>query len=220
MVTTDQTNKNLNSVQIDHGIVWFTLLLGLVIAIYPQTQKLITKRNSAKASNLEGINMEMIFQEIDKALNAELYYLAIAMALTVPDICAALESPNGETSGPKYKAWYNGNLANQYPRITDADCWSLRCGVLHQGRCGHPNMQYGRILFTLPNPQNNIFHNNVINDALNLDAKIFCCDVVTCARLWFAGKRNDPVVQKNLPNLVQMRPQGLAPYMVGMPLIA
>jgi hypothetical protein len=164
--------------------------------------------------------METILREIDRALDAGLYYLAIAMALTVPDVCAALESPDGETSGPKYKAWYNANLASRYPNITDADCWSLRCGVLHQGRCGHPNMQYGRILFTIPNRQNNVFHNNIINDALNLDAVLFCRDVVTCARLWFDAKWNEPVVQNNLPNLVQLRPQGLAPYMVGTPLIA
>ncbi|MDP2694408.1 MAG: hypothetical protein Q8O58_06035 [Gallionella sp.] len=165
-------------------------------------------------------SMEIILNEIDRALDAGLYYLAIAMALTIPDICAALESQNGETSGPKYKAWYTANLGAQYPNVTDADCWSLRCGVLHQGRCGHQNMQYGRILFTIPNAQNNVFHNNIINDALNLDAVRFCHDVVACARLWYARKQNDPVVQSNLPNLVQLRPQGLAPYMVGMPLIA
>lgn len=164
--------------------------------------------------------METILSEIEGALAARLYYLAIAMALTVPDICAALESPNGQTSGTKYKAWYNTNLANQYPNITDADCWSLRCGVLHQGRCGHPNMQYGQILFTVSNAQNNVFHNNILNDALNLDTVIFCRDVVSSARRWFIQRTNDSAVQANLPNLVQFRPQGLAPYMVGMPLIA
>jgi hypothetical protein len=111
--------------QLVHRIVWFTLILGIVVTLFIQIQKLIAKRNSAKIQNLEeeiNINMETILQEIDKALNAGLCYLAIAMALTVPDICAALESPNGETNGPKYKAWYNANLANRYPRITDADC--------------------------------------------------------------------------------------------------
>lgn len=164
--------------------------------------------------------METILMEIERALDAELYYLATAMALTVPDICAALEDPNGESSGLKYKAWYNENLAQLYTNITDADCWSLRCGVLHQGRCGHPNMQYGRILFAVPNIQGNVFHNNIMNDALNLDAEIFCRDVVHCARAWFKGKQFEPVVQNNMPNLVQYRAQGLAPYMVGFPLIA
>ena len=164
--------------------------------------------------------METILGEIERALAARLYYLAVAMALTVPDICAALESPNGETTGAQYKAWYNANLTDQYPNITGADCWSLRCGVLHQGRCGHPNMQCGRILFTVPAGQNNVFHNNILNDALNLDTVIFCSDAVRSARRWFAQKANDPAVLANLPNLVQFRPEGLAPYMVGISLIA
>ena len=164
--------------------------------------------------------METILQEIDRALDAGLYYVAVAMVLTLPDICAALESHNGQSSGPKYKAWYNANLATKYPNITDDDCWSLRCGVLHQGRCGHPGMQYDRILFTIPNLQNNVFHNNILNEALNLDAIRFCRDVVTCARQWFDANLNSCNVQANLPNLVQLRPGGLAPYMVGIPLIA
>lgn len=164
--------------------------------------------------------MEAILNEVDRALRAKLYYVAIAMTLTIPDICAALESQNGETSGPKYKAWYNANMAARYPNITDVDIWSLRCGVLHQGRYGHPKMQYERILFTVPNAQNNVFHNNIINDALNLDVILFCRDVVDCARIWFGGKQNDLVTQNNLANLVRLRPQGLAPYIVGIPLIA
>lgn len=84
--------------------------------------------------------MDDILNEIDRALAAGLYYLAIAMALTIPDICAALEAENGETNQQKYKAWYESNLAYKYTNITAQDCYSLRCGVLHQGRCGHPKM--------------------------------------------------------------------------------
>jgi len=90
--------------------------------------------------------------EIERALNVGgLYYLAVSMALTLPDVCAAVESPDGKTSPKKYKAWYDKNLANRYVSITAEDCYSLRCGVSHQGRLGHPNFQYERILFTIPN---------------------------------------------------------------------
>lgn len=164
--------------------------------------------------------METILSEIERAINAGLYYLAVAMALTIPDICAALEAEDGQTNNKKYKAWYTANLANKYPRMTDVDCYSLRCGVLHQGRCGHPNSQYGRVIFTIPNAQQNVFHNNIINDALNLDAPQFCADVVESVRTWFVKSQHSPNVIKNLPNLVRLRPFGLAPYMVGMPLIA
>jgi hypothetical protein len=59
--------------------------------------------------------MEMILSDIERALTARLYYVAITTALTLPDICAALESPDGTTSGPKYKAWYNLHLGPIYP---------------------------------------------------------------------------------------------------------
>lgn len=165
-------------------------------------------------------SMETILSEIELAIKAGLYYLAVAMALTLPDICAALESEDGQTSNKKYKAWYSANLAEKYPRMTDVDCYSLRCGVLHQGRCGHPNSQYGRVIFTIPNAQQNFFHNNILNDALNLDAPQFCADVVQSVRDWFVSSRHLVNVQANLPNLVRFRPFGLSPYMVGMPLIA
>src|SRR6266404_5355686 len=151
--------------------------------------------------------MEMILQEVDRAVRAQLFYLAVAMALTLPDICSALGSPNGETEGRKYRNWYNANLAARYPNITADDMWSLRNGVLHQGRCGHPNMQYSRILFTLPEPQGNRVHNCIVNDALNLDAIQFCRDVVDSVRVWFAANQNGKNVVVNLPNLVQYRPK-------------
>lgn len=164
--------------------------------------------------------MDSIFHEIERALQAGLYYMAVSMALTIPDICAALESEDGETSARRYKAWCNANLANRYPRITDVDMYSLRCGVVHQGRFGHPQMQYARIIFTIPNAQRNVFHDNILNDALNLDAVTFCNDVIEAARKWFADQHNNPVVTQNAQRLVQFRPRGLAPYVVGIPLIA
>ncbi len=35
--------------------------------------------------------LEAIFREIEKALEAKLYYLAMAVSLSIPDICACLE---------------------------------------------------------------------------------------------------------------------------------
>lgn len=164
--------------------------------------------------------MESILLEIEKALNAKLYYLGLVMVLTLPDICTALESPKGETSKKQYMKWYDENVAAKYPNLTANDCYSLRCGVVHQGRCGHPNMQYARVLFTVPNDQKSGFHNNILNGALNLDAMIFCKDMMNRVRHWFSRVQTNQSVKVNLAHLVQFRPQGLSPYMVGMPLIA
>ena len=143
--------------------------------------------------------MEAITKEVENAIAAGLYYLAIVTALSLPDVCSALESHDGKTSPTKYKVWY--------------DAW------MAQGRLGHSRMQYGRVLFTVPNEQRNIFHRNVINDALNLDAVQFCRDMIECVSTWCTAKQNDPNVQANLPRLVQFRANGMAPYIVGVPLI-
>ena len=140
--------------------------------------------------------MDMILQEIERALNAGFYYLAVVMALTLPDICAALASPNGDTDPRKYKNWYTKNLAGRFQMVTADDIWSLRNGVLHQGRCGHPNMQFARIIFTLPEGQGNrLLGGAILNDALSLDAVEFCHAVIQSVQTWFAANQNDPNVK-------------------------
>jgi len=164
--------------------------------------------------------MEVVTREVRRALDAGLYYLAVVLTLTLPDICAALESDDGESTGARYRAWCDTWMASTYPMLNGHDLWSLRCGVLHQGKLGHPNMSYTRVLFTIPNAQGMYFHNNVMNDALNLDAVTFCEEVVGAVSQWYAANKTSPNVQANWPQLLQYREQGLAPYMVGIPLIA
>ena len=164
--------------------------------------------------------METIFREVERALAAQLYYLAMAIALTIPDTCAALESPTGDTSGRNaeaYRDWFDANLAPRLPQLTAVDCYSLRCGVVHQGRIGHARMQYGRAIFVLPGPA--VFVGCRANDAYLFSVVEFCRSIVEAAREWFAANRLDAHVQANLPRLVQYHPTGIAPYIVGVPVI-
>jgi hypothetical protein len=160
--------------------------------------------------------LEPMLKEIEHALEAKLYYLAIMTSLAVPDVCAALEHESGRTKASRYMRWYKDNLGQQYPFITPQDIYSLRCGILHQGRAGSHG-QYDRILFTLPGDVR--FHNNILNRALNLDAELFCRDVIQAARQWLERTTNDRHVRANLTHLVRLRPNGLAPYMIGAPVI-
>ena len=164
--------------------------------------------------------LHTFLDNVQACLSAGIYYAALVTALTVPEICAALESEGGWGGHQKYKNWYQDYLGSKYPDLTPDDCYALRCSVLHQGKLGRPNMQYSRVIFTVPNRQNNVFHNNLINDALNLDMTMFCNDIIDAAQAWYEAKKDDTFVVANLPNLVRDRPNGLSPYMVGMPLIA
>lgn len=51
--------------------------------------------------------IELYLEQIEACLQEKLYLPALASALSLPDICAALESDNGESSGTKYQKWYD-----------------------------------------------------------------------------------------------------------------
>lgn len=87
-------------------------------------------------------------KEIRSALQAELYDSALALALTLPDICAKVEY--GKTSRDNYIKWFDelvaekfmysatilpDNVITNYQMINGADCYGLRCAFLHSGVC-------------------------------------------------------------------------------------
>jgi hypothetical protein len=163
--------------------------------------------------------METTLQEIERALDAQLYYPAVVMALTLPDICAALESPEGKTSGRQYRDWYNRYLASAYPELTDVDCYSLRCGVVHEGRFGHSNGRIASVTF-IPMPMRGLVYSyNCRTDEFHLllGAENFCRTVIEKVRQWMSEKKSDPTVQSNLSRLVRYHPGGLPPNMSGAP---
>lgn len=51
--------------------------------------------------------MHDLLEQIEKALECNLYYLALQSTLALPDICGALESENGQANRTKYINWYN-----------------------------------------------------------------------------------------------------------------
>jgi hypothetical protein len=172
--------------------------------------------------------MEPILQEIEKALNAKLYYLAIVLAVTLPDICAALEASDGRTSSTRYKAWYKADLAGKVWFLTEDDCYSLRCGVVHQGQFGVAGSQYDRVAFFMPHPDPSrtlVIRGTRFGTAPNeiiytYSAVEFCQHIIDAVRLWAANKTSDVNVQKNLPKLIQYRPNGMPPTISGFLIIA
>ena len=165
--------------------------------------------------------MDVLFTQIKECLARGLYFPALYTTLTLPDICGALGSENGKTSGDKYKAWFDEYVSQKYNGFVNGEtCYFLRCSLLHQGTSIHPSGNYSRILFTLPNPQNNTFHNNVLNDALNLDLKIFCLDIISVADSWVAENKNTELFILNYDKFLRLYPFGISPYMAGMPLIS
>lgn len=85
-----------------------------------------------------------LIEDIEKALDHDCYFAALALALTLPDICGKVEFPNYKHT-QRYIEWFNKYIAvteqcpdYQYvPYLTGKIVHKLRCAILHEG---NPNI--------------------------------------------------------------------------------
>ncbi len=165
--------------------------------------------------------MRDLIGQIREALqNPRLYYLTLFASLALPDICGAISSENGEANREKYIDWYNSYVAHTCHFLTGEDCYRFRCSLLHQGSSQHSKSTYTRIIFVEPSATTNIFHCNVLNDALNLDVRIFCSDMVQGVEDWLQQHENTELYQKNYNRFIRRYSNGLRPYFLGVPVIS
>lgn len=167
--------------------------------------------------------MKDLLDQIDAAVRGRLYYVALFAALALPDICGALESEDGLANKARYVDWFNRYVAPRYTgsrgtTLTGEDAYYFRCSMLHQGRTQHASSGYSRILFV--EPSSNVFHNNVLNDALNIDIRIFVADIINGVNAWLPTVQSSAFFQKNYDTFVRRYPDGIPPYIVGIPVIS
>ena len=72
------------------------------------------------------------WQDMDRCRNARAFWSLLHVTICLPDICAALQSENGETKGARYISWCDKYLLN--PMLSGSERYQMRCKVLHQGR--------------------------------------------------------------------------------------
>lgn len=164
--------------------------------------------------------MKNLLEQIKKGLDNNLYYISLFAVLSIPDICGAIDSENGEASADKYVQWFNKYVARKYTGFLDGeDCYYFRCSLLHQGSSQHPKSNYSRVLFVEPTATTNVFHCNILNDALNIDVRIFCGDIVEGVKEWLREVENTELYKKNYGKFMMRYPNGLKPYIIGVPVI-
>jgi hypothetical protein len=97
--------------------------------------------------------MLQLIEDVNKALDAECYYAALALALTLPDICGKAAYPQVSPT-KRYKDWYDEHIGiyeqcpceqcrdTPMPYLSGEVVYSLRNSFLHQGT---PNIDVDRI---------------------------------------------------------------------------
>jgi hypothetical protein len=69
-------------------------------------------------------------------------------------------------------------------------------------------------------PRAQMLHNNVLDDALNIDVTHFARDMVESAEGWLTTAEGTTEYQANFPHYMQRYPNGLPPYIGGVAVIA
>lgn len=89
--------------------------------------------------------VDRLVKEIRKALENELYFVALSSALTLPDICGKVAYPK-EKCSKRYISWYDEEIGKyekgprnkeNMPYLSGKVIYSLRCSLLHEG---NPNV--------------------------------------------------------------------------------
>lgn len=171
------------------------------------------------------LQLETIANDINRAIDARLYYPALLSALTLPEICSALAMDRMQFVKERhYVAFIDTYSSPSELGLGGLDCFRLRGGVVHRADFrGHPYFDATHVLFTTPESGSSMHGFTIGNgekSAAMFDLKTFCDAMITAARRWFQDNQNDPKVTENLKNLISFRPNGVSPFVVGLPVVA
>lgn len=102
-------------------------------------------------------------------------------------------------------------------------CYHLRCGVLHSGNAAknaHLNMD--AVIFSVPETAGQIHAVTFQIDgqtALSIALEEFLASMFQGVERWHGDHGNDEIVRRNLTHLLTWHPYGIAPFVIGSPLI-
>lgn len=149
--------------------------------------------------------------EMDRCRTNGAYWALLHITVCLPDICAALQSPNGKTTRQLYENWCDLYLPNAL--LLGKERYRMRCKVLHQGRAttDQPSSRYIGFSFGQPSPAGHVDHLRVDARCLNVDVGRLADEtqngVVQWAKSVEAKPRSDDAMHvfKNLSSLVRVR---------------
>ncbi|MBS3185398.1 hypothetical protein JIQ88_10290 [Pseudomonas sp. PCH44] len=137
--------------------------------------------------------MNRFTSAVEKAIEDRNWYAALFISLSLPDICARLESSDDKTNGMKYAAWFDRYLSSVYSAempfgkhvfMSGDDCYVLRCSMLHQGLSDVSHQKKKGVLdkFYFSSTGH---HMNQVESVLQLNVARFCQDIIGGVNDWY-----------------------------------
>src|SRR4051812_6741597 len=119
--------------------------------------------------------LSAILDDIQKAIDAKLYYPALLVALTVPEICSALAlDKNVMVRGKHYRSFVDKYTTPRELGCSGEDCYRLRGGVVHRANmAGHANFDATHVIFSLPESGGGVHAMSIINQPTGKVAAMF-----------------------------------------------
>lgn len=171
--------------------------------------------------------MLTLVSQTRKAMQSELYYVALIGALSIPDIAGALEGDDRRASKSRYVGWYEKwvrprlaeNRSRDNPFSGEA-CYVFRCSMIHQGASHRSDSPYKKIIFIEPgHPNYSIHYCLVAGEALLIQIDQFVEEVLHGCELWLEAVKNTEPFKTNYDHFARRHPQGMAPYVTGVPVV-
>jgi hypothetical protein len=172
-----------------------------------------------------------VLTDVNRCIDAKLYYPALLVALTLPEICSALKLDNSVFVKQEHYVPFVDKYTT--PAALGCDglmCYRLRGGIVHRANlAGHNKIGADNIIFTVPESNQWIQGISIViknedgsdnKKAPYFDLKTFCGTLVEAVFAWYEDNQNDPKVKENMENLIRYCPNGLPPYFPQGPVVA
>lgn len=155
-------------------------------------------------------------RQLQETYKSKLYYFTLIGTMSLIDTCAALNSPDGETKGSLFRAWFSKYLPQYAPvnhhfgdmtGFSAEECYKFRCRLVHQGRAeidaktSDPAVKTGKIAFHVEGSK---IHCSNGNGVYYLDIENFMNDVIHAVQDWLTEKIDEPHVQVNLSKTIAL----------------
>lgn len=167
--------------------------------------------------------MQHLVDAVRESLQQKNWYAAVAVALTLPDICGKLQQPSAGSQA-RYVDWCTTYLTPKYTSsdhvfLSGKDAYALRCAVLHEGSDDVVNQRAHEALekFRLTRPSETgglNSHNNQYGSLLQLQVPDFCEDICAGVESWLADTAADAAIATKLASMMKIDLDDPSPHVI------